>query len=341
MAGCWNLQGGNMNKYLIATAAALLLALNSLGANAAETTMRITLQLPMKSHLGQNLQMFKDEVEKTSNGAIAVEIYDSSQLYKDKEVPQAVGSGAIEAGVASLTRYVGDIPVVDVFDEPFLFDSEEKVRKAVAPGSAVRGPIDEAIRKTGSTVLWWQAYGGAIMLSKKAPVKTPADLKGKKVRVFSRTLGEFVKAAGGSPTVISGSEQYLAYQRGVVDIGMTGISTVKSRKLWEVMGTVTNINIADVEFVVVVNNTWWNRLSEANRAIIQAAALKAETSVRDDMDSIEADAYAAAKANGMTIYTPTADEMAQWKAVSQPVYNAFIAKTGDLGKSMLEAVRSY
>merc|ERR1712146_444858 len=78
----------------------------------AETTMRISLQLPLKSHLGQNLLLFKKEVESRSNGDIKVEIYDSAQLYKDKEVPAAVGSGSIESGVASLTRYVGDIPAV-------------------------------------------------------------------------------------------------------------------------------------------------------------------------------------------------------------------------------------
>ena len=187
----------------------------------ADVTMRISLQLPLKSHLGQNLLLFKEEVESKSGGSIAIEIYDSAQLYKDKEVPAAVGSGSIEAGVASLTRYVGDIPAVDIFYQPFLFDTEAKVRKAVAKGSEIRGPIDEAIKDTGSTVLWWQAYGGAIMLSKGEAIKNPGDMKGKKVRVFGKTLGQFVEATGGAPTLISGSEQYLAYQRGTVDVGMT------------------------------------------------------------------------------------------------------------------------
>ncbi|MDN3721212.1 TRAP transporter substrate-binding protein DctP [Roseibium salinum] len=159
----------------------------------------------------------------------------------------------------------------------------------------MRGPLDEAIKETGSTVLWWQAYGGAIMLSKGAPVKTPDDLKGKKVRVFGKTLGDFVTAAGGAPTLISGSEQYLAYQRGTVDVGMTGVSGVKSRKLWEVMDTITVTNNADIEFIVVVNTDFWNGLPEEHKAIIQAAALKAESDVRDRMSEIEAQAYEAAK----------------------------------------------
>lgn len=323
-----------------ALGAAMAFGLTAGAANAADTTLRISLQLPLKSHLGQNLVLFKEEVEKKSNGEIAVEIYDSAQLYKDKEVPAAVGAGAIEMGVASLTRYVGDIPAVDIFYQPFLFDSEEKVRAAVAPGSAVRGPLDEAIKDTGATVLWWQAYGGAIMLSNGGPIKTPDDMKGKKVRVFGKTLGDFTTAAGGAPTLISGSEQYLAYQRGTVDIGMTGISGVKSRKLWEVMDTITVTNHADIEFIVVVNTDFWNGLSDEHRAVIQAAALTAENDVRDRVSHIESEAYAAAEQNGMSVYKPSADDISAWKAASQPVYDAYAEKAGDLGKKVLDGAKS-
>lgn len=313
----------------------------ALPAFAADVTARISLQLPLKSHLGQNLALFKEEVEKNSNGEIAVEIYDSAQLYKDKEVPAAVGSGAIEMGVASLTRYVGDIPAVDVFYMPFLFNTEDKVRKAVEPGSAVRGPIDEAIKGTGSTVLWWQAYGGAILLSQGGPVKTPADMEGKKARVFGKTLGDFVTATGGAPTLISGSEQYLAYQRGTVDIGMTGVSGVKSRKLWEVMDTITVTNHADIEFIVVANSDWWNGLSAEHQKVMMDAARKAELDVRDRVAQIEADAYAAAAENGMTVYTPTDAEISAWKAAAASVYDGYREKAGEMGAKILEAAESY
>lgn len=326
-----------MFRTCLAAGAALALSLASTASFAADTTMRISLQLPLKSHLGQNLALFKAEVEKASAGAIAVEIYDSAQLYKDKEVPAAVGSGAIEAGVASLTRYVGDIPAVDLFYLPFLLNTDAKVRAAVAPGSPVRGPLDEAIKGTGSTVLWWQAYGGVVLLSNDAPIKTPADMAGKKARVFGKTLGEWVSAAGGAPTLISGSEQYLAYQRGTVDIGMTGVSGVKSRKLWEVMDTITVTNNADIEFIVVVNTEWWDALPADHRDMIQAAAVTAENHVRDEVANIEAEAYAAAKAEGMNVYTPTAAEIAAWKTASTLVYEGYIAASGDLGKQVLKA----
>lgn len=326
----------------LALAAALMAAVGFSGTvQAADLTLRISLQLPMKSHLGQNLLMFKNEVEEKSNGDIEVQIYDSAQLYKDKEVPAAVGSGAIEMGVASLTRYVGDVPAVDLFFQPFLLDTEEKVRKAVSPDSPVRAPLDAAIAETGSTVLWWQAYGGSIMLSNGGPIKGPDGLKGKKVRVFSKTQGDFISAAGGAPTLISGSEQYIAYQRGTVDVGMTGMSGVRSRQLWEVMDTVTATNDADIEFIVVVNTDFWNGLTDAQRDIISTASINAENDVRDRMSMIEAEAYDEAKANGMTIYIPTAEEIAAWREAAKPVYEAFLANTGDLGKQVFEAAQKF
>jgi C4-dicarboxylate-binding protein DctP len=333
-------QNRRLSRKMVASLSSALVALVLSGQSmAADVTLRISLQLPLKSHLGQNLVLFEKEVEEKSAGSIDIEIYDSATLYKDKEVPAAVGSGSIEMGVASLTRYVGDVPAVDIFYQPFLFDTEEKIRSAVAKDSPVRAPLDAAIAGTGSTVLWWQAYGGAVMLSNGAPVKSPADMVGKKVRVFGKTLGDFVTATGGAPTLVSGSEQYLAYQRGTVDYGMTGVSGVASRKLWEVMDTITITNHADIEFLVVINTDVWNELSDEHKAIISAAAELAESDVRDRVSSIEADAYAAAKENGMSVYTPTDEEMAAWRSASESVYDAYTEQAGDLGAAVLKAAQ--
>ncbi|MEM9223473.1 MAG: TRAP transporter substrate-binding protein DctP [Pseudomonadota bacterium] len=320
----------------IAATAALL---GTAPVSAQDVTLRVTLQLPLKSHLGQNLLLFKEEVEKLSGGDIAVEIYDSAQLYKDKEVPEAVGSGQIEMGVASLTRYVGEIPAVDVFYMPFLLNTEEKVRAAVAPGSGVRTLIDGAIAETGSKVLWWQAYGTVILLSNGEPVATPAAMEGKKARVFGKTLGDWVQTVGGAPTLISGSEQFLAYQRGTVDIGMTGVSGVQSRSLWDVMDTITKVNVADIEFIVVINEDYWEGLTEQQQMWINEAALRAEKDVRDRVSDIEAAAYVEAKQNGMNVYELSEKEVESWKTASQPVIENWLSSAGELGKKVYDAAR--
>lgn len=326
-----------MNRSVRALVGAAMLGFAAMPAQA-ETTLRVTLQLPLASHLGENLVLFKEELEKTSD--IKVEIYDSAQLYKDNEVPEAVGSGQIEMGVASLARYVGDIPAVDVFYMPFVLDNEAKVRAAVAPGSPVRAPLDAAILDTGARVLWWQAYGGNVLLSKGGALKGPEDLKGKKVRVFGKWLGEWAKQLGGAPTLISGSEQFLAYQRGTVDIGMTGLSGISSRKLWEVMDTVTVVNNADIEFLVIINEDAWQGLTDAQRDAVTAAALKAEIAVRDYMTAFEAEAVEEAKANGMTVHFPTEEELTRWRDASAPVVDLWLKDAGPLGQQVLDAAKA-
>ncbi len=305
------------------------------GNASAEKTLRISLQLPIKHHLGQNLLDFQQEVEKESKGALKVEIYPSAQLYKDKEIPQAVASGAIEMGVASLTRFAGTVPAVDIFYVPFMFDSPKKVVKATSPDSSIRQKLDEAILGTGTRVLWWQAYGSAILLTKKEIIKTPADMKGKKVRVFGKTLGDTVTTVGGAPTMMSGSKQFLAYQRGTVDAGMTGITAVKSRKLYEVMDHMTLTYNADIEFIVIINEKTWQGLSKEEQAIITKAGMRVEKELRDKMGSIEQDTltFVSDKINVVDL---TDAERSQWREATKPVVGRFIERSGDLGRQLVE-----
>ena len=304
----------------------------------AEKTLRITLQLPITHHLGQNLTAFKEEVERETKGEIKVEIYPSAQLYKDKEVPQAVSSGAVEMGVASITRFAGTIPAVDIFYVPFSFPTWDLVTKATAPGSTVRGPIDAEILKTGARVLWWQAYGGAILLSKGDPIVTPADMKDKKVRVFGKTLGEFVKSVGGAPALISGSEQFLAYQRGTVDAGMTGVTAVEKRKLFQVMDYLTVTNHADIEFVVLINEKVWQGLTDGQRAIVGTAARRVEKDLREKMGQLEAAAFDAVR-DKIEVIELTPDQLRDWQNSTAGVIETYIQNAGPLGKQLVEAAK--
>jgi len=325
-----------LGRALSSAALAGALSLGALAGTAQAETLRITLQLPMKHHLGQNLQVFKEIVEEKSGGDLTVEIYDSAQLYKDKEVPQAVSSGAIEMGVASITRFAGTIPAVDIFYVPFTFPNYDTLFKATAKDGPVRGPIDEAILGTGARVLWWQAYGSAVMISNDKALRTPADMKGLKVRVFGKTLGDFVEAVGGVPTMTSGSEQYMAYQRGTVDAGLTGITGVTGRKLWEVMNTVTVANVAAIEFLVLINEDLWQDLSDDKKAIISEAAAEAEAWVNGQIQEIETAAIEETKQHAdVVILGPK--ELAAWEGAVKPVRDSYIAASGDMGQQLLDA----
>jgi len=306
----------------------------------ADQTLHVTLQLPIKHHLGQNLLDFKEEVEQETKGEIKIKIYPSAKLYKDREVPQAVSSGAIEMGVASLTVFADKIPAVDIFYVPFMFSSVEHVRRATAPDSPIRTAIDNKVLETGARILWWQAFGGTIILSREEAIRRPEDMEGKKVRVFGKTLGEFVKTVGGEPVLISGSEQFSAYKHSVVDAGMTGLTTIRPRKLYQVMDYVSLTNLADIEFVVLINEKVWQGLTDEQRKIMTNVARRVEKELRNKIERIEAEALEFIREK-MTAVEISEEELLDWRRATSSMIDTYMSTSGSLGKKLLEEARQF
>ena len=307
---------------------------------AAERVLRVTLQLPITNVLGQNVSAFKEIVERESAGAIKVEIYPSAKLYKDKEVPQAVSSGAIEMGIAPVGRFATSKPAVELFGLPFLFDNNEQVAVATTPGHPIRDTLDRELLETGTRVLWWQPFGLTVMLGRDQAPANPSSLKGKKTRVFGKTMDKFVKDVGGTPVPLSGSQQFDAYKQGAVDFGMTGVTAVKSRKLYEVMGHLVNTNHTAIEFVVVINDALWRDLSAAERSILSEAAVQVEKNLRVSYGQTHQRTLDWVAANTpMKVHDLSVEQRAAWREAAKPVYEWYIQQAGKTGETLLAEAR--
>ena len=310
------------------------------GAAQAERTLRLTLQVPSNHPVGQNILFFKDTVEEASGGEIKIEVFDSAQLYKGSEVPQAVASGAIDMGLVLIDEYAGTIPATGLFSVAFMFPDYEALARAANPDSPVRQKIDELIRQTGTRVMWWQDYGPVQLLSKDAPLVDPSDMEGKKVRVLGKPSGDFIEAVGGVPVKIGGSEQFLAYQRGTVDVGMTGTTAIESRKLFEVMDWVTITNHAQTEFLIVMNDATWDSMSDEEKGWMRDASLAAEEKMRAETKETNlASEKFIAENTEMQVQTLTPEQIAAWQSAAAPAVEAYIEAAGDEGRELVDAVR--
>lgn len=319
----------------------LSIALTGLSAAAiAGTTISVTSQLPETHPVSQNWIDFGKLIEEKSDGELSIQLFPSAQLFKDKEVPEAVGSGAISAGSTFIGRFAGSVPAVDVIAVPFIFNSEEHLRAAVAPGSDLRKAIDSKIlAETGARVLWWQAYGRNVYLSNGEPIVEPADIEGKKIRTYGKVHGWTAEALNAAPALLSGSEQFLAYQQGVVDVGMTGASAVKSRKLYEVMSSMTLTFDSAIEFLAVINNDLYESLSAEEQQIIDEAAKTVEQQLRDKVYA-EENATVNEMKDYMNVVELTDAQRADWQKATQSVVDRFIQETGATGAEAVKAIRS-
>jgi C4-dicarboxylate-binding protein DctP len=105
---------------------------------------------------------------------------------------------------------------------------------------------------------------------------------------------------------------------------MCSIPAVPNRELWKVADTITRTWHAPVEYVSFINEKVWQSLSPAHQTLLLEAARKVEREVRDRLVQIEAEYYQFARAKGMKVYDLTPDQVADWRACSAEVIDAYV-----------------
>src|SRR5262245_61074055 len=160
-------RGGRMNgRMLFLALLSVLLATGT--ADAQQVKLKANLQAPITNpYYGLSLVRFKEQVERQSQGAIAIDIHDNGELFREDEVVAALASGAIDIGITAAHNFARKVPAVALLDQPFLFNFSELARAAASPESEVRRLIDATILTgIGVRVLWWQSLGDNVFFSK-------------------------------------------------------------------------------------------------------------------------------------------------------------------------------
>jgi C4-dicarboxylate-binding protein DctP len=298
----------------------------------------LTVQVSTTVTLGKNVLEYSNAMAKASGGEIGIEIFPDAKRFGDFEVPKAVSGGAIEMGVAQLGLYAKDVPAVEIFQQPFLFDSDELTRAATRPDSEIRKLIDaQILEKTGARVLWWQPYGATVVMSKTAPIPNPQAMQNRVVRSIDPVAAEFVQLCGGKPEVIPGSKMLDALKTGKVDSVMTGVSGVIVRNLWQETQHVTRLRQSVIMFLVIINETVWQGLSQPQRELMLAEARKAEAAYWNDFAAEELAAYRFSAEKGMTVTEITNEDLADWRVCSSDLVERFVEKLGDTADRLMTA----
>ena len=261
----------------LAFAGAITLAVSATTVVAQEKTLRVATSVPQTHYLTVSIAAFAEEVTKRTNGDITFEIYPAQSLVTDQQMDQAVLSGIVDIGLGSASILAGTIPALDIFGVPFYFDTREKLNKAVAVGTPIRDTLDAEIMNAGLNAVFWIPYGSIAMAMGDEPVRTPAEMKGKKIRSFSATASQFIEAVGAAPVVTSGGEQFLALQRGLVDGGLTGWSSFTGRRLYDVADyAVATDHSYETHFALMKQETW-ESLSPEQQQIFQEVGKSLES----------------------------------------------------------------
>jgi TRAP-type transport system periplasmic protein len=166
-----------------------------------------------------------------------------------------------------------------------------------------------------------------VMIMRDKVIKSPADLKGLKIRVAGATAAEIAKALGATPVQMPITQVYNALQTGLIDGVFTGHSTLSDFKLDEVADAITvGAPIGRLAFYAVMNEAKYNGLSDDMKAAIDAASGAPLSKSAEDAWLVTATAALnAARADSKNTITDLSDaEIAAFADAVKGVVDAYV-----------------
>lgn len=99
----------------------------------------------------------------------------------------------------------------------------------------------------------------------KSPISGIEDLKGKKIRVYATSLGDFVEGVGGSSVTVSFGEVIPALEKGVVDCAITGTMSAYTAKWYQAAEYVYSLRVGWGLAFGAMNMDKWKSMSETQQ----------------------------------------------------------------------------
>jgi TRAP-type transport system periplasmic protein len=259
---------------------------------------------------------FAKEVKAKSGGRIDVQVFGAGALGGERDLVEGVKNGFIQAGLASgvMANFYPNAMVTDI---PYLFPSNEVADKVLD------GPFGQKLSAsfhaaTGMHNLCFGEVGFRHFSTGKKAIHTPKDLAGLKIRVQETPLYVTeMKALGAQPTPIAFPETYTALQTGVVDGEENPLPTMIFAKFYEVQKHVTlDGHNYGVDWFVL-SDKFYKSLPADLQQVVTDAAKDACAIERKTNRAFTASGARTLAEKGVTVYTPTPAEIAQFRAAAQ------------------------
>ena len=275
-------------------------------------------------------KFWTEQLPKASGGKLTSNAKPYTELgLKGYEVMAGLRKGAYDA-VHALTSYAAKAsPALEGIDLAGIIQDYGTYRKAV---NAYRPILEREVAEKyngkliniytfPSQQLWCNLGDRNI---KAVSLK---DLAGKKIRTYSRTLGDFIEGLNATAVTIAFAEVVPALQKGVADCGITGTMPAYNAKWWQVVTHNIRVRVGYAATFTAINMDTWNSLSSDTQKLIMSEAKKLEDEIwefESSLDQAGMDCNAAGpcdkgKPGGMVPITPSAADQAMLKDISKNV----------------------
>ncbi|AZO93717.1 TRAP transporter substrate-binding protein [Halocella sp. SP3-1] len=306
----------------------------SLGAQAAEITLRLADNQPEGYPTVVGAKEFARLVEERTDGRIKIDVYAGGILGDESSTIEQVQFGAIDFVRTSITPMANFEPAMNVLSLPYLYPSEEYMFQ-VLQGEIGESVLD-GLKDAGIIGLTWYDSGARSFYIADKKVTGPEDLKGLRIRVQeSQLMMDMVEALGASPTPISWGEVYSALQTGVVDAAENNYPGWYYNSHHEVAPNFVEDEHNRIPELIIMSKITWDSLSEEDQKIIKQAAVESTEVQREAWDARTEEAKRQAVEEGANITTLTAEQKQAFQDAVMDLYPKYSAGYEDLLDSIL------
>ena len=262
----------------VAAAAALAFtAPAALAQTAYKSEYRMSLVLGPAFPWGKGGELWANKVRERTQGRINIKLYPGVSLIQGDQTREfsALRQGVIDMAIGSTINWSPQVKQLNLFSLPFLFPDYAAV-DAVTQGEVGKS-IFQTLDKAGVVPLAWGENGYREISNSKKQIKSPADLKGLKIRVVGSPLFlDTFTALGANPTQMSWADAQPAFASGAVDGQENPMSIFTAAKLHTVgQKNLTMWGYVADPLVFVVNKEVWNSWTPADRDAVRQAAIEA------------------------------------------------------------------
>ncbi len=253
--------------------AAVLLSLALSAPALAVTVIKLGHIAEATNPYGMGADKFAEIVKLKSKGDIEIKVFPSSQLGTQKELIEGLIYGTVDMTLSGTAELGTFQPQMALFDMPFLFkDRAHAYRSLDSVGMELAKPLEPK----GIKLLGYMENGIRHMTNNTHPIKSPADMKGLKIRVMNNNVYvAMMKSLGASPTPMALAELYSAMQAGVVDGQENPSAHIFTKRFFEVQKYASLTGHAYAAEPVLISMATWKKLTPAQQTIVQESANEA------------------------------------------------------------------
>jgi len=216
----------------------------------AKTKWDLHLNYPAGNFHSKGAQRFADKVAKATNGELNIVLHPGSSLgFKGPELLRAVAEGQLAVAEIPTGMVEGDAPVLALTAQPFVSTNAFEQRLLYQLAKPVYA---KNLKKFNQMTLYTSVWPFSGIYTQR-PIKSEADLRGLKMRVYDGTGLAFGKATGIAARKMPFSEVYPAMKAGLLDSMYTSSVSGVDAKAWEVLKYFTPINIVGPVNMINVN----------------------------------------------------------------------------------------